>query len=102
MDNTTSGGPPATTQHIPLLEHSLYWTEIKFTLDTILIIIYFFPLCNQPDPDIIATSNTSLTEEEEEIIGLITGYLVPVMFSVVVITGSVGNILVICVVSEGL
>ena len=44
--------------------------------------------------------NMTLSKEEEEYINIITKYLVPVMFSLVVLVGSVGNILVIYVVSK--
>ena len=40
----------------------------------------------------------SLTKEEELFIEILTKYVVPVMFSVIVFTGSIGNILVIYVV----
>ena len=44
--------------------------------------------------------NMTLSKEEEEYINIITKYLVPVMFSLVILVGSVGNILVIYVVSK--
>ena len=47
-------------------------------------------------PDIL--TNSTLTEEEEQYIHIITKYLVPIMFSIVFVIGSVGNILVIYVV----
>ena len=40
----------------------------------------------------------TLSREEEEYINIITKYLVPVMFSLVILIGSIGNILVIYVV----
>ena len=43
--------------------------------------------------------NMTLSKEEEEYINIITKYLVPVMFSLVILIGSIGNILVIYVVS---
>ena len=42
--------------------------------------------------------NMTLSKDEEEYINIITKYLVPVMFSLVILIGSVGNILVIYVV----
>ena len=42
--------------------------------------------------------NMTLSKEEEEYINIITKYLVPVMFSLVILIGSIGNILVIYVV----
>ena len=44
------------------------------------------------------TGNTTLTEDEEFFIEIITKYLVPVIFSIIVFMGSIGNILVIFVV----
>ena len=44
------------------------------------------------------TGNTTLTEEEEFFIEIITKYVVPVIFSIIVFMGSIGNILVIFVV----
>ena len=44
--------------------------------------------------------NMTLSKEEEEYINIITKYLVPVMFSLVILIGSIGNILVIYVVKS--
>ena len=44
-------------------------------------------------------NNITMTKEEEFIIECITKYVVPIMFSIIVLTGSIGNILVIYVVS---
>ena len=44
-------------------------------------------------------NNITMTKEEEFIIEIITKYVVPIMFSIIVLTGSIGNILVIYVVS---
>ena len=42
--------------------------------------------------------NMTLSKDEEEYINIITKYLVPVMFSLVILIDSIGNILVIYVV----
>ena len=42
----------------------------------------------------------TLTEEEEYYIHIITKFLVPIMFSIIILVGSIGNILVIYVVSQ--
>ena len=44
------------------------------------------------------TANMTLTKEEELFIEIVTKYVVPIIFSVIVFTGSIGNILVIYVV----
>ena len=44
-------------------------------------------------------NNITMTKEEEFIIEIITKYVVPIMFSIIVLTGCIGNILVIYVVS---
>ena len=44
-------------------------------------------------------NNITMTKEEEFIIEIITKFVVPIMFSIIVLTGSIGNILVIYVVS---
>ena len=44
-------------------------------------------------------NNITMTKQEEFIIEIITKYVVPIMFSIIVLTGSIGNILVIYVVS---
>ena len=41
----------------------------------------------------------TMTKEEEFMIEIITKYVVPIMFSIIVLTGSIGNFLVIYVVS---
>ena len=43
-------------------------------------------------------NNITMTKQEEFIIEIITKYVVPIMFSIIVLTGSIGNILVIYVV----
>ena len=43
-------------------------------------------------------NNITMTKQEEFIIEIITKYVVPILFSIIVLTGSIGNILVIYVV----
>ena len=45
------------------------------------------------------SDNMTLTEDEEWYIHIITKFLVPIMFGIIILIGSIGNILVIYVVS---
>ena len=54
---------------------------------------HYYPLA-----EMALAGNMTLSKEEEEYINIITKYLVPVMFSLVILIGSIGNILVIYVV----
>ena len=44
------------------------------------------------------TANATMTKEEELFIEILTKYVVPIIFSIILFTGSIGNILVIYVV----